>query len=139
MKLPVFKNDRWDVGSPIWVAGSLWFKARAVGTSLQYANPLQAVRRYVSGCCKKTFSELSLLADGCADCLGESITLSSNQQPHEVYINEFGLQRLVWCSNKLSAKGLVAWVMSSKDCLLSPAGGASPPGGSHFVGSLRCT
>ena len=81
-----------------------WFKGKEVATCLGYTNTQQALRHNVDEEDKKTYEELV-----------EGVPLdsaTSNQQPHEVYINESGLYSLVLRSKKYEAKAFKRWVTS---------------------------
>ena len=71
---------------------------------LGYPRPKDAVRVHEDDEDKKTYSELTQGG-------GES-TPPSNQQPHEVYVNESGLYSLVLRSKKDEAKAFKRWVTS---------------------------
>ena len=102
MEIQTFTKDYWSVGCPVIVEQTPWFKGKDVATSLEYANPLKAIRDHVDDADKKPFNEFS-------QGVNEKFTLS-NQQPHEVYINESGLYCLVLRSNKPQAKSFKRWV-----------------------------
>ncbi len=61
----------------------VWFKGREVAACLEYANPQKALRYHVDEDDRKTYAELMA-------GVNESVP-PSNQQPHEVYINESGI------------------------------------------------
>ena len=105
MEMQPFSKGKWNIGCPI-VAGDIpWFRAKDVATSLEYSNPLQAVRKNVEDDDKKTFCELCEGVDETCTSLG-----SMNEQPHAVYINESGLYCLVLRSSKPRAKSFKRWV-----------------------------
>ena len=81
-----------------------WFKGREVAACLGYVNPQQALRKNVDEDDRKTYEELTkgVIAG----------STPSNQQPHEVYINESGLYSLVLRSEKPEAKAFKRWVTS---------------------------
>ena len=93
MEIQTYTKDNWSVGCPVIVEQTPWFKGKDVATSLEYANPLKAIRDHV---------------DDEDQGVNEKLTLS-NQQPHEVYINESGLYCLVLRSNKPQAKSFKCW------------------------------
>ena len=83
MEIQPFSKDKWNIGRPIVSEQIPWFKGKDVATSLEYANPLKAVRDHVDEEDRRQFCELSQ---------GVNVSLTPlNQQPHEVYINESGL------------------------------------------------
>ena len=102
MEIQPFTRDNWNIGSPIVAEQFSWFKGKDVATSLEYANPSKALRDHVDDEDKKTFRELLQGAN-------EKFT-PSNQQPHEVYINESRLYTLALRSNKPEAKSFKRWV-----------------------------
>ena len=69
---------------------------------LAYTNPQKALRDHVDEDDRKTYAELM-------KGVNENGT-PSNQQPHEVYINEAGLYSLVMRSKKPQAKAFKRWV-----------------------------
>jgi len=81
-----------------------WFKGREVAACLGYVNPQQALRKNVDEDDRKTYEELTkgVIAG----------STPSNQQPHEVYINESGLYALALRSEKPEAKAFKRWVTS---------------------------
>ena len=81
-----------------------WFKGREVAACLGYVNPQQALRKNVDEDDRKTYEELmkGVIAG----------STPSNQQPHEVYINESGIYSLVLRSEKQEAKVFKRWVTS---------------------------
>ena len=101
MEIQPFTKDNWSL-SPIVAEQVPWFKGREVATSLDYANPLKALRDHVDDEDKKPFHEL-------AQGVNETFT-PSNQQPHELYVNESGLYCLALRSNKPEAKCFRRWV-----------------------------
>ena len=85
MEIQPFTKDAWSL-SPIVAEQVPWFKGKDVATSLEYTNPAKALRDHVDDEDKKSFNELSQ---------GVNVLVPpSNQQPHEVYINESGLYGL---------------------------------------------
>ena len=80
MEIQLFAKDRWSVGCPIIAEEISWFKGKDIATSLEYGNARDALQRHVEPEDKTTYSEL-------AKGVVNPDTLS-NQQPHEVYINE---------------------------------------------------
>ena len=100
MEIQPFTKDNWSL-SPIVAEQVPWFKGREVATSLDYANPLKALRDHVDDEDKKPFHEL-------AQGVNETFT-PSNQQPHELYVNESGLYCLALRSNKPEAKCFRRW------------------------------
>ena len=101
MEIQTFTKDNWSVGCPVIVEQTPWFKGKDAAASLEYANPLKAIRDHVDDEDKKPFNEFP-------QGVNEKFTLS-NQQPHEVYINESGLYCLVLRSNKPQAKSFKRW------------------------------
>ena len=81
MEIQPFTKDNWSL-SPIVAEQVPWFKGREVATSLDYANPLKALRDHVDDEDKKPFHEL-------AHGVNETFT-PSNQQPHELYRQRIG-------------------------------------------------
>ncbi len=81
-----------------------WFKGKEVAACLGYVNPQQALRKNVDEDDRKTYEELTkgVIAG----------STPSNQQPHEVYINESGLYALALRSEKPEAKAFKRWVTS---------------------------
>ena len=81
-----------------------WFKGKEVATCLGFTNTQQALRHNIDEEDKKTYEELvdGVLLD----------SAPSNQQPHEVYINESGLYSLALRSKKDKAKAFKRWVTS---------------------------
>ena len=104
MEIQLFAKDRWSIGCPIIAEQISWFKGKDVATSLEYGNARDALQRHVEPEDKTTYSEL---AKGVVkpDAL-------SNQQPHEVYINESGLYSLACSSKKPEAKLFKKWITS---------------------------
>jgi len=105
MAVQVFRTDQqlFEVGA-LTVDQMAWFKGNEVATCLGYTNPQKALRDHVDEEDKKTYSELTE---------GQNKTFTpSNQQPHEVYINESGLYSLVLRSKKEEAKVFKHWVTS---------------------------
>ena len=103
MAIQVFRADQqlFEVGT-LTVNQMAWFKGKEVANCLSYTNPQKALRDHVDDEDKTTYKEL-------VKGVNESIT-PSNQQPHEVYINESGLYSLVMRSNKEEAKMFKRWV-----------------------------
>ena len=101
MEIQPFTKDNWSL-SPIVAEQVPWFKGREVATSLDYANPLKALRDHVDDEDKKPFHEL-------AQGVNETF-IPSNQQPHELYVNQSGLYCLALRSNKPEAKCFRRWV-----------------------------
>ena len=92
MEIQPFSKGEWNIGRPIVAEQSPWFKGKDVATSLEYANPRKALLDHVDKDDKRTYLELQQ---------GSHVSLPpSNQQPHEVYINESGLYCLVLRSSK---------------------------------------
>ena len=81
-----------------------WFKGNEVATCLGYANPRKALRDHVDEEDRRSFEEL---VQGWSDSCPPS-----NQQPHEVCVNESGLCSLVLRSKKDEAKAFKRWVTS---------------------------
>ena len=81
-----------------------WFKGNEVAVCLGYARPRKAVYDNVDEEDKKTYEAV---IEG-----RPSERTPSNQQPHEVYINESGLYTLVLRSEKKEAKVFKRWVTS---------------------------
>ena len=104
MEIQPFTKDKWSIGRPIIVEQNPWFKGKDVATSLEYANPSKALRDHVDDEDRKAFHER-------AQGVNEKF-IPSNQQPHEVYINESGLYCLALRSNKPEAKFFKRWVTS---------------------------
>ena len=102
MEIQTYTKDNWSVGCPVIVDEITWFKGKDVATSLEYVNARDALNRHVEPEDKTTFGELT-------KGVGNPDTLS-NQQPHEVYINESGIYCLVLRSNKPQAKSFKRWV-----------------------------
>ena len=75
-----------------------------MAASLEYGNPRDALHRHVEPEDKTTYSELT---KGVVNP-----DTPSNQQPHELYINESGLYSLAMRSNKPEAKSFKRWVTS---------------------------
>ena len=73
-----------------------------MASSLEYTNPAKALRDHVDEEDKKSFHEL---------IQGENETFTpSNQQPHEMYINESGFYSLALRSKQPAAKSFKRWV-----------------------------
>ena len=104
MAIQPFAKDEWHIAHPIIAEQIPWFKGEDVATSLEYCNVRDAMRRHVDQEDKTTYSELTKGA-----CMADPL---SNQQPHEVYINESGLYCLALRSNKPEAKSFNRWVTS---------------------------
>lgn len=79
-------------------------KGKDVASSLEYENTRDALHKHVEPEDKKTYSELT---KGVAN--RDAI---SNQQPHEVYINESGFYSLALRSKQPAAKSFKRWVTS---------------------------
>ena len=92
MALQVFRADQhpFEV-TTVTVDQVVWFKGREVAACLGYASLSQAIRKNVDEEDKRTYGELMK---------GSARIVSSNQQPHEVYINEAGLHSLALRSKK---------------------------------------
>ena len=75
-----------------------------MAASLEYGNPRDALHKHVEPEDKTTYSELT---KGVVNP-----DTPSNQQPHELYINESGLYSLAMRSNKPEAKSFKRWVTS---------------------------
>ena len=105
MALQVFRADQhpFEV-TTVTVNQTPWFKGREVAACLAYADTTQALRKHVDEEDKKTYAALM---EG-----GVEPTPPSNQQPHEVYINESGVYSLVLRSPKAEAKAFKHWVTS---------------------------
>ena len=91
-------------GRPIVAEQSPWFKGKEVATCLGYGDAPQPLRKNVDEEDKMTYEKLT-----------EGVvceTPPSNQQPHEVYINESGLYCLILRSSKPQAKSFKHWVTS---------------------------
>ena len=101
MEIQPFTRDNWNIGSPIVAEQLPWFKGKDVATSLEYTNPSKALRDHVDDEDKKTFREL---------LQGANEFTPSNQQPHEVYINEAGVYSLIMRSKKPQAKAFKNWI-----------------------------
>ena len=104
MEIQPFTKDRWSIGRPTIAEQIPWFKGNDVAASLEYANARDALHRHVEPEDKTTYSELT-------KGVVNPDTLS-NQQPHEVYINESGLYCLALKSTKPEAKSFKRWVTS---------------------------
>ena len=101
MEILPFTKDAWSL-SPIVAEQVPWFKGKDVATSLEYTNPAKALRDHVDEEDKKSFHEL---------IQGENETFTpSNQQPHEMYINESGFYSLALRSKQPAAKSFKRWV-----------------------------
>ena len=81
-----------------------WFKGKEVATCLGYSDAPQALRKNVDDEDKMTYEKLT------QGVVCE--TPPSNQQPHEVDINESGLYSLVLRFKKDEAKAFKRWVTS---------------------------
>ena len=105
MAFQIFRADQhpFEV-STVTVDQVVWFRGREVAACLGYARPNDAIRVHVDEEDKKIYAELM-------EGYGERKPLS-NQQPHEVYINESGLFSLVLRSHKEEAKAFKRWVTS---------------------------
>ena len=103
--------EGWSLGRVIIVGGNPWFKGRDVATSLGYKNPTKALREHVTSKHKAAFQDLlqkgSLNNQG---PLGQYQGPLSNQQPHELYINEPGLYSLIFRSKLPKAEAFTDWV-----------------------------
>jgi len=86
----------------IVVDGEPWFKGNDVAGCLDYGNARQALSTNVENDDKM---QLEDLLQGCP-----SNGHPSNQQPHEVFINESGLYSLILRSKKPQAKVFKRWV-----------------------------
>jgi len=104
MEIQPFSKGEWNIGRPIVAEQSPWFKGKEVATCLGYGDAPQALRKNVDEEDKMTYEKLT------QGVVCE--TPPSNQQPHEVYINESGLYCLVLRSNKPQAKSFKRWVTS---------------------------
>ena len=102
MEIQPFTKNQWHLGQTIIVDKVLWFKGKDVANSLEYARTRDALQKHVDPEDKLTFSELVKSA-GDLDGL-------SNQQPHELYINESGLYSLALRSNKPEARAFKRWI-----------------------------
>ena len=80
MEIQPFTKDRWSIGRPIIAEQIPRFKGNDVAASLEYANARDALHKHVDPEDKTTYSELTKGA-----CMADPL---SNQQPHDVYINE---------------------------------------------------
>ena len=101
MEIQPFTKDCWSL-SPIVAEQVPWFKGKDVATSLEYTNPAKALRDHVDEEDKKSFHDL---------IQGENETFTpSNQQPHEMYINESGFYSLALRSKQPAAKSFKRWV-----------------------------
>jgi len=105
MALQIFRADQhpFEV-TTVTLNQVVWFKGSEVAACLGYTNPQKAVRDHIDEEDRKTYAELM-------EGVNESAT-PSNQQPHEVYINESGLFSLVLRSHKEEAKAFKRWVTS---------------------------
>ena len=105
MAVQVFRADQqlFEVGA-LTVDQMAWFKGKEVAICLGYSDAPQALRKNVDEEDKMTYYELT------QGVVCE--TPPSNQQPHEVYINESGLYSLVLRSKKEEAKAFKRWVTS---------------------------
>ena len=104
MEIQPFVKNSWNVGRPVIAKQMPWFRGKDVATSLEYGNARDALQRHVEPEDKTTYSEL-------AKGVVNPDTLS-NQQPHEVYINESGLYSLACSSKKPEAKLFKKWITS---------------------------
>jgi prophage antirepressor-like protein len=102
MEIQPFAKNQWHLGQTIIVDQTLWFKGKDVANSLEYARTRDALQKHVDPEDKLTFSEL---AKSAVDLDG-----LSNQQPHELYINESGLYSLALRSTKPEAKAFKRWI-----------------------------
>ena len=93
MEMELFSTGNWNIGRPIVVEEIPWFRGKDVATSLEYAQPKKAVLQHVDDEEKKTLREL-------LQGLTATTVSQLNRQPHEVYINGFGLYCLVLRSHK---------------------------------------
>ena len=105
MAVQVFRTDQqlFEVAA-LMVDQMAWFKGKEVAICLGYSDAPQALRKNVDEEDKMTYEELT------QGVVCE--TSPSNQQPHEVYINESGLYSLVLRSKKEEAKAFKRWVTS---------------------------
>ena len=105
MAFQVFRADQhpFEV-STLTVDQIPWFKGNEVATCLGYARPRKAVYDNVDKEDKKTYEALM---EG-----RPSEGPPSNQQPHEIYVNESGLYSLVLRSKKEEAKAFKRRVTS---------------------------
>ena len=104
MEIQPFTKDSWSIGRPIIAEQIPWLRGKDVATILGYGNPRDALQRHVEPEDRTTYSELT-------KGVVNPDTLS-NQQPHEVYINESGLYCLALKSTKPEAKSFKRWVTS---------------------------
>ena len=102
MEIQPFAKNQWHLGQTIIVDQILWFKGKDVANSLEYARTRDALQKHVDPEDKATFSELTKSA--------VDLDSFSNQQPHELYINESGLYSLALRSNKPEAKAFKRWI-----------------------------
>ena len=100
MEIKPFIKNCWSL-TPLVAEHAPWFKGAEVITSLKYTNLRRALKKHVDEEDKKTFQELTQ---------GDYLSGPSNQQPHEVYINESGLYCLILRSKKPEAKSFKRWV-----------------------------
>jgi prophage antirepressor-like protein len=82
---------------------NVWFKGRDVAQVLEYADAKQAIRKGVPEKYKKKMCEL-------VGCLGDAPTKT---QSHTIFINEAGLYKLVFRSNKKEAEEFTDWIAES--------------------------
>ena len=87
------------------VDGEPWFKGNDVAACLEYTRAHKAVYDHVDPDDKQTLQ--SLMSQG-----GPETGPPSNQQPHEVFINESGVYALIFRSKKPQAKVFKRWVTS---------------------------
>ena len=105
MALQVFRADQHPCEvTTVTVDQVTYFKGNEVAACLGYARPRKAVYDNVDEEDKTTYETLM---EG-RPCTGPP----SNQQPHEVYINESGIYSLVLRSEKKEAKAFKRWVTS---------------------------
>jgi len=105
MALQVFRVEQhpFEV-TTVTVDQVTWFQGSEVAVCLGYARPRKAVYDNVDDEDKKTYEALMQGSPRAGP--------PSNQQPHEVYINESGLYSLVLRSEKQEAKVFKRWVTS---------------------------
>ena len=102
--MQVLRTDQelFEIGA-LTVDQMVWFKGKDIAVSLGYKEPHKAVQRHVDAEDKKTYDAL---------VQGGMRRPPSNQQPHEVYVNESGLYSLVLRSKTPSAHAFQRWVTS---------------------------
>ena len=128
MEIQPFKKDVWSL-SPIVAEQVPWFKGKDVETSLEYTNPAKALRDHVDEEDKKSFRELLQVEN-------ETFT-PSNQQPHEMYVNESGFYSLALRSKQPAAKSFKRWVTQEVSPSVRRHGSYGSPALTSLTGQMQ--